>query len=182
MAGYSRIYCIGDEGGALGADGINPIDFQILVGNGNRQWLEVRYFNSNIRPMGKVEVIIPAAPYETIRVDWTRHTTPGPNHPDALLDACLAFFPEHFESCPSLTQVVEALGNASSIDFDLDGEPSGWAQLREEARSLFKHLIIYEAKLNKVNGIEQSWEGWHFFGEDESHPDPYKPPYKPQRD
>ena len=160
MSGYSRIYCIGGEGGALGADGINPIDFQILVGDGNRQWLEVRYFNSDIRPMGKVEVIIPA----------------GPNHPDAFIDACLAFFPEHFESCPSLTQVVEALGNASHIDFHLDGEPSGWAQLREEARSLFKHLIIYEAKLNKVNGVEQLMTGWYFLGEDEIHPDPYKPP------
>ena len=134
MAGYSKIYCIGGEN----YDGINPIDFQILVGDADRQWLEVRYFNSDIRPMGKVEVIVPA----------------GPNHPDALIDACLTFFPEYFESCPSLAQVVEALGNASSIDFHLDGEPSGWAQLREEARSLFKHLIIYEAELNKVNGVD----------------------------
>ena len=45
MAGYSKIYCIGGEGGFLGSDGMNPIDFQILVGDGNRQWLEARYFN-----------------------------------------------------------------------------------------------------------------------------------------
>lgn len=45
MAGYSKIYCIGGEGGFLGADGMNPIDFQILVGDADRQWLEVRYFN-----------------------------------------------------------------------------------------------------------------------------------------
>ena len=37
MSGYSKIYCIGGEGGFLGSDGMNPIDFQILVGDGNRQ-------------------------------------------------------------------------------------------------------------------------------------------------
>lgn len=29
MAGYSKIFCIGGEGGYLGSDGINPILFQI---------------------------------------------------------------------------------------------------------------------------------------------------------
>ena len=93
----------------------------------------------------------------------------GPDHPDALIDACLAFFPEYFESCPSLVQVVEALGNVSRIDFHLDGEPSGWAQLREEARPLFKYLVIYKTELQNVNGVEQSMAGWRFFGEDENH-------------
>ena len=154
MAGISKIYCIGGEGGFLDADGMNPIDFQILVGDADRQWLEVRYFNRDIRPIGKVRVIIPK----------------GPDHPDALIDACLAFFPEYFESCPSLVQVVEALGNVPRIDFHLDGEPSGWSQLREEARPLFKYLVIYKAELNKMNGIKQLMEGWQFFGEDEIHP------------
>ena len=165
MAGYSKIYCIGGEGGFLGADGMNPIDFQILVGDADRQWLEVRYFSRDIRPMGGVKVIIPA----------------GPDHPDSLIDACLAFFPEYFESCPSLAQVAEGLGNVSRIDFHLDGEPSGWAQLREEAKPLFKYLVIYKAELQKVNGVEQSMSGWHFFGEDENsvcdreeHKNPYR--------
>ena len=152
MAGYSKIYCIGGEGGFLGADGMNPIDFQILVGDADRQWLEVHYFNRHIQPMGRIASIIPK----------------GPDHPDALIDACLVFFPEYFESCPSLTQVVEALGNVSRLDFDFDGEPSGWGQLREEARHLFKHLVIYEAELKKVNGVEQSMSGWRFFGENEN--------------
>ena len=151
MAGYSKIYCIGGEGGFLGADGMNPIDFQILVGDADRQWLEVRYFNRDIRPMGRVKVIIPA----------------GPDHPNALIDACLVFFREYFESCPSLAEVVEPLGNISRIDFHLDGEPSGWGQLREEARPLFKYLVIYKAELQKVNGVEQSMSGRRFFGEDE---------------
>ena len=175
MAGYSKIYCVGGEGGFLGADGMNPICFQILVGDAHRQWLKVHYLNRDvnklfdsiirserensgpdrrIRPMGRIRKIIPL----------------GPNHPDSLIDACLAFAPAYFKSCPSLTQVAEGLENASSIDFDLDGEPAGWAQLREEARPLFKHLIIYEAVLQKMNGVEQLMSGWKYVGEDEIHP------------
>jgi len=132
---------------------MNPIDFQILVGDAGRQWLEVRYFNRDIKPMGRVKVIIPA----------------GPDHPNALIDACIAFFPEYFESCSSLTEVSETLGSISRIDFHLDGEPPGWGQLREEVRPLFKYLVIYKAELQKVNGVEQSMSGWHFFGEDDDH-------------
>lgn len=137
MSGYSKIYCIGGEGGFMGSDGMNPIDFQILVGDGNRQWLEVKYFNSNIRPMGRVRVIIPKGP--------------DPIYKDALLDACLAFFPEYFQKSLSLTKVVEAVGNAKRLDFDADGEPDGWAELREEARLLFGQLIIYKAELIPLN-------------------------------
>ncbi len=55
MAGYSKIYCVGGEGGFLGADGINPINFQILVGDAGRQWLEVCYFSQDIRPMDELK-------------------------------------------------------------------------------------------------------------------------------
>ena len=144
MAGYSKIYCIGDDGW----DGINPIFFQILVGDSDRQWLEPRYFDRRIRPIGRVKVIIPA----------------GPDHPDTLIDACLAFSPKYFESCPSLIQVSEALAKARSIDFHLDGEPINWAQLREEARPYFKKITIYEAELNKIQG-RSLWpgDGWPVF-------------------
>ncbi|MDE2768628.1 MAG: hypothetical protein OXI70_11135 [Chloroflexota bacterium] len=133
MAGYSRIYCVGDEGGYLGSDGINSIHFQILCGEGNRQWLKVHYFDKRIRPMGGLEVIVPA----------------GPDHPDSLIDACLAFYPEHFRSCTSLSQVERAVEGMQSIEFE-SGEPDGWAQLRAEARPLFRQLKIYEAELRKL--------------------------------
>ena len=45
MAGFSKIYCIGGEGGFLGSDGINPIALQIWQGEGNRMWFEVHYFD-----------------------------------------------------------------------------------------------------------------------------------------
>lgn len=144
MAGYSKIYCIGDDGW----DGINPIYFQILVGDADRQWLEPRYFDRRIRPIGRVTVIIPA----------------GPDHPDALIDACVAFSPKYFESCPSLIQVSEVLERKRRIDFHLDGEPIGWAQLREEARPYFKKITVYEAELNKIQG-RSLWtgDGWPEF-------------------
>lgn len=172
MAGYSKIYCVGGEGGFLGGDGINPICIQILLGEGNRQWLEVHYFNNDIneltdrkkdrddpdrsiKPMGNVRKIIPV----------------GPNLPDNLLDACLAFIPTYFESCPTLAQVAAGLQDATSIDFHLDDEPTGWGQLRDEAKPLFKHLIIYEAELKKINGVDQPMSGWKFFGEEKIYPD-----------
>lgn len=129
----SKIYCFGAEGGFMGSDGIREIYWQVLVCDSDRQSLVSYHFDRRIGPMGRVKVIIPA----------------GPDHPDALIDACLAFFQEYFESCPSLAQVSEGLANARRIDFHLDGEPTGWAHLREEARPLFKEMVIYEAVLKK---------------------------------
>ena len=135
----SKIYCIGSEGGFGGSDGLRTIDLLILVTEADRQALVAYHFdrrirpNERIRPMGRIHVIIPR----------------GPNHPDALIDACLAFYPKYFESCPSLEQVAEGLANARRIDFDRHSEPRGWSQLREEARPLFEKMIIYEGVLYK---------------------------------
>ena len=129
----SKIYCIGTEGGFMASDGLRTIDLLILVSEGGAQALVAYHTDKRIRPMGRIEVIVPA----------------GPDHPDALIDAFLAFFPKYFESCPSLAQVAEGLANARRIDFHLDGEPPGWSQLREEARPLFEKMIIYEGVLNK---------------------------------
>ncbi len=129
----SKIYCIGTEGGFMGSDGLRTIDLLILVTEGGAQALVAYHLDKRIRPMGRIEVIVPT----------------GPDHPDALIDAFLAFFPKYFESCPSLAQVAEGLANARRIDFHLDGEPPSWSQLREEARPLFEKMIIYEGVLNK---------------------------------
>ena len=134
----SKIYCIGTEGGFGGSDGLRTIGLLILVTEGGAQALVAYHTDKCIRPMGRIEVIVPA----------------GPDHPDALIDACLAFYPEHFESCPSLAQVTKALAKARRIDFHWDGEPTGWAELREEARPLFEELIIYEGVLNKKSPDE----------------------------
>ncbi len=133
MAGYSRLYVVGGLGGFMGADGVNPIEFLVLVGDADRQWLEPHYFDRTIKPIGRLQVIVPA----------------GPDHPDALLDACIAFYPRHFKSCPSLVKVEAALRDAERLDFDADRQaiPEGWLNLREEARPLFAAMNIWRADL-----------------------------------
>ena len=135
MAGYSKIYCIGPEGGFMGSDGINRLDLLILVGDGDRRWFEARIFNPEIRPLGEVEIIIPQ----------------GPDHPDSLLDALIAFFPSYFDDCPTMAQVRKEIEGVQRLDFDRgEGIPGSWEQLRKEARKLVKNLPVYEAVLKKV--------------------------------
>ncbi len=133
MAGFSKIYLIGGQGGFQGADGINPIRLQIWVGDADRQWLEPHYVDRSIKPLGTIRSLVPARP----------------DDPEALLDACIAFFPEHFKRCPSLSGVASELEGVTQMDFDLgiDRIPKIWPQLRIEARPEFKRLNIYEAEL-----------------------------------
>jgi hypothetical protein len=137
VAGYSKLYVIGGLGGFMGVDGVNPIEFLILVGDADRQWLEPIYLKTSIGPIGRLRVIVPA----------------GPDDPDALLDACIAFYPEHFRSCPSLTEVQAALEDQDSLDFHLRPQaiPSAWVRLRKEARSPFAALKIWEANLVPIS-------------------------------
>jgi hypothetical protein len=133
VAGYSKLYVIGGLGGFMGYDGVNPIEFLVLVGDADRQWLEPHYFDSSIRPIGKLRVIVPA----------------GPDHPDALLDACIAFCPRHFQSCPSFSEVEAALQDVEGLDFDARPQtiPVAWARLRKEARPLLATMNIWRADL-----------------------------------
>ena len=136
MAGYTAIYCVGGAGGYEGADGINSILFQMWQGDGNRQWLEVHYFDNSVQPIGNIRNIVPS----------------GPDSPTMLLDACIAFFPRHFEACPSLPQVRDALRDAQHIDFDqgADTIQQSWNQLRTEAAPLLEGLFIVEGELHPV--------------------------------
>lgn len=133
MAGFSKIYCVGGLGGFQGADGINPIYFQIWVGDGDRQWLEAHYVDKTIRRLGAVRTLIPE----------------GPDHPNALIDACLAFYPEHFRSCPTLAAVKKPLAGISTLDFDMGKVcvPREWPKLRREAWPFYRTLNIFEADL-----------------------------------
>lgn len=133
MAGFLKIYVIGGPGGFMGTDGVNSIDLMILVGEGHRQWLEPHYFSKKILPVGKLQTIIPSAP----------------DHQDALLDACIAFCPIFFKSCPSLAEVESALHEETCLDFDLNPDkiPTAWATLREEARPIFAGMNIWQANL-----------------------------------
>lgn len=136
MSGYSRLYCIGGEGGFLGADGINPMLFQILVGDADRQWFEVRYFGNDIKPLADIIRIVPS----------------GPDDANALLDACIVFYPEHFSTCPAMGLVSQQLSSAKLLDFSVGAEriPRDWQRLRDEARVPFTKLHIWEATLKQL--------------------------------
>jgi len=121
------------SGGLQGADTVNPIEFLVLVGDADRQWLEPHYFDTSITPIGRVQVIVPA----------------HPDDPDSLLDACIAFCPRHFKSCPSLAEVERALADVDRLDFHLRPHdiPAGWVELRQEAKPLFAAMNIWQADL-----------------------------------
>lgn len=136
MAGFSKIWVIGREAGFMGADGVTDVQLQIWVGDGNRQWLEPHWFAAPPKAIAKVARIVPA----------------GPDDPEALLDAAIAFLPDHFRSCPSFTEAELVLNDTDVLDFDLDPEnvPVAWKRLREEARPRFKKLCVMQARLERV--------------------------------
>ena len=136
MSGFSKAYFVGYPGGFQGADGLNPILFEILVGDASRQWLEPVYVTCKAKPIGQIKKIIPN----------------GPNNPTSILDACIAFCPELFSECPSLETVTKELVNAETRDFDFDiNVPKDWLQLRAEAQEVIKCLKIYEANLIEIS-------------------------------
>jgi len=133
MAGYSKLYVVAGQGGFTGSDGVNPIEFLVLVGDADRQWLESHYFDGSINPIGKLRVIVPVEPDQA----------------DSLLDACIAFCPRHYRECPSLAGVEAALRDAERLDFHVCPEDisTAWAKLRDEARPVLADMSIWRADL-----------------------------------
>ena len=136
MAGFSRIYVVGGEAGFMGADGVNPVEAFILVGDADRQWFEAHYVDESLAPIGSVKVVVPA----------------GPDLTDSLLDACIAFLPGYFNDCPSLSEVQSGLTGVDRLDFDAESAviPAAWVRLREEARPAFSRMNIWTADLLRL--------------------------------
>ena len=147
MAGFEHIYFLGGSGGFQGIDGINPITLMILVGRGNRFWLEPVYMpvpKNKTRtivypqhPIGKIKAIIPMQD----------------NHSNALIDSCLAFAPELFDKCNSMKKVSEQVGTKTKLDFDLRPQeiPDCWGELRREATPIFeKEVRIFRGEINLI--------------------------------
>jgi len=143
MAGISNIYCIGGQGGFMGADGMNPIVAQIWQGYADRMWLEARYFDNRYGPIGRVKTVIP----------------PGPDDPNMLIDAAIIFFPDFCKDCASFPELVEHIGNRERLDFHLDKTlsdvNSALSRLREDARSKFSTLFIMEGCLTEISRKKQ---------------------------
>lgn len=143
MAGYTRLYCIGEPAGFGGADGVNPIRLQIWVGEGSRMWLQAHPIDLTVQPLGGLTRIVP----------------PAPDHPDMLLDACVVFDPERFSDCPALPALHEELERRAAladVDSTLDWDRCPrrvrklWETVREEARETFSQFAIYGALLEPI--------------------------------
>ena len=97
--------------------------FTILQGEGGRQWLQCINITLAPKPSrSRIWKIVPSSP----------------NDKNALLDACLAFAPEFFESCESLNEVKSNLPDTGMLE---EKRPEGWEKLREEARPIFEKKI-----------------------------------------
>ena len=116
----------------------------IFRGDGGRIWYESHYLDKSIKPIGEIAVTIPN----------------GPEDPNQLLDALIAFAPKFFENCPSLKVVKNKLADKKRLDFDLgkDDIPESWDELRKESRSAIEQGIkvdndslgIYSTEFTKI--------------------------------
>ena len=122
--------------GHAGYDGLNPIKAIIVVGNSDRQWLQAILFDKKSKRLGKIRVIIPR----------------GPDDPDSIIDAIIAFAPDYFLNCVSFEQVSKDCQHLSVLDFDLslDKIPKSWFSLREEAKKIIPSIGIFKAPFTPV--------------------------------
>lgn len=136
MSGYSKIYFICEH---IESGGIPDFSLQIWQSEGNRQWLEPKYFDSRLSPIGNINILIPQ----------------GPEDKNVLIDACIAFAPQLFEKCKSLHKVKTKLRNANRLDFNLNAEPipEEWKDLREEAREIYNNLNLYVVEIGEIKNI-----------------------------
>lgn len=128
MSTYHPVYYVREPAPTGDGSPIRRPSVAILVGHGNRPWMEVRGSNGPPRPIGGITRIVP------------RST----DYDAALIDALIALWPDHFRSCPSLGVFEGKLRKVEMLEFDLgvDEIPTEWEALREEARPRYNALAI----------------------------------------
>jgi hypothetical protein len=94
--------------------------------------MQVFYIDKKVKPISKISVVVVM--------------TPG--DPYLLMDSVIAFYPEYFRNCASLTKVKDQLKNITFLDLQLN-KPDGWERLREEAFPYFKKLRINTATFDE---------------------------------
>lgn len=72
--------------------------------------------------------------------------TTAAGHPDALLDACLAFYPEVFAQCSALALVRQVIGDVDHLDLS-DRLPVGWQALRAEGKAVMAGCVVRTARV-----------------------------------
>ena len=136
MAGFYKIYMVGGSGGFLGADGINPIGFQILVGTSSREWLEPKYFDKKIKSISGITHMVPKSPIDD----------------ESIIDGLIIFAPKLFEeSCDLMKKAhkyFDKLGK-KHIDMGKD-EPEFWNELILQAKPTFYNIKLYKADIEDL--------------------------------
>ncbi len=128
MNDFNPVYFVTDPDSSTSESPIRRPSLAILVGHGDRAWMEARRPENGPRFPGTIKILVPEKP----------------DFDAALLDALIAFWPERFRSCPSFAAVESKLGLVNRLDFEGDPEriPEEWAALRREARPIYDRLVI----------------------------------------
>lgn len=100
----------------------------MLQGGNERVTMEVFYIDKDLEQMSKIRTVV---------FDL-------PDDPNMLLDSVMAFYPEFFKNCSTLSNVTDQLKNVTLLDLNLN-MPVGWKELREESLPYFKKLRINSA-------------------------------------
>ena len=131
---YSTGYLVGDPvGGDFYGSDLMP-KLLILQQEGGRSSIRVFYLDENTNSISNIRTVVPASPED----------------PYMLLDSVVAFYPEFFKECASLSKMKMKLKDISFLDLELD-MPSGWKELRDKALPYFKKLRINSAT------FEENW-------------------------
>lgn len=128
MSDFNPVYVVIDPDSAAGDSRFRRASFAILVGHSDTAFLRPGAPKDAFHPLGDLRVVIPERP----------------DFDAALLDGLLAFWPQRFNSCPSLAAVEARLRRATRLDFHNHPEriPAEWKALRAEARPIFERLEI----------------------------------------
>lgn len=125
---YSAAYLVGVpiDSDFLGSDLMPKL--LILQQEGDRTSMQAFHMDESVNPESNIRTVVPVSP----------------DNPYMLLDSVLAFYPEYFRNCASLTKVKGQLKDVTFLDLQLN-KPDGWDILREEAFPYFKRLRINTA-------------------------------------
>ena len=107
-------------GGFLGADGINPIGLQILVGTSSREWLEANYFDKKLNSISGITHMVPKSPTSD----------------ENIIDGLIIFAPQLFEeSCDLLKDAHMYFDKLGKKRIDMSKhEPAFWNDLVIQAK------------------------------------------------
>ena len=136
MAGFYKLYMVGGSGGFLGADGINPIGLQILVGTSSREWLEANYFDKKLNSISGITHMVPKSPTSD----------------ENIIDGLIIFAPQLFEeSCDLLKDAHMYFDKLGKKRIDMSKhEPAFWNDLVIQAKPKFENLKLFRANIEDL--------------------------------